>query len=69
MTPGDLLKLFATSDEPQEVTVIATDYRYDGWLMMVGPKRSGAIRCVVEDPLGRLFIHNPSQIRVREPEA
>lgn len=48
------------------VRVTASDYRYDGWLIMVGCKRSGALRCVVEDSNGRLFIHNAGQLATRK---
>jgi len=45
------------------VRVEASDYNYEGWLVAAFPKRkSGAIRCVVEDEHGRLFIHNPGQL-------
>lgn len=44
------------------VRVVASDYRYDGWLVTAFAKRSGKLRCVVEDIHGRLFIHNSSQL-------
>ena len=47
---------------PCRLTVIATDYSYEGWLVGVVIKRSCAIRCVVENDNGRLFIHNEKQI-------
>ena len=47
---------------PVRVNVIATDYSYEGWLAGIAIKRSGAIRYVVEDDNGRLFIHNAAQI-------
>lgn len=54
-------------DLHEAVHVTAGDYAYDGWIMMIGKKkRSGAIRCVVEDEHGRLFIHNSGQISTRE---
>ena len=65
MNEADLLRLHDEANEPPPVTVKATDYVYDGWLMSVFNKRSGAVRCVVEDENGRLFIHNASQIRKR----
>lgn len=46
----------------QVVRVTANDYAYDGWLLSVYQKRSGAWRCVVEDVNGRLFIHNAGQL-------
>ena len=53
--------------EPAPVTVIANDYRYDGWLIMAGFKKfSRAVRCAVEDERGRIFIRNPAQIRSRD---
>jgi hypothetical protein len=67
MNAEKLMELHDANDDPIEVTVIANDYRYDGWLVMIGPKRSGAVRCVVEDSFGRLFIHHPTQIRQKEP--
>ena len=47
------------------VSVQAGDYRYDGDLAGFITKRSGVIRAVVEDPNGRLFIHNPDQLTPR----
>lgn len=61
MTDMQLLMI----DAHAPVTVTANDYTYDGWLMMIGKKRNGVIRCVVEDENGRLFIHNSSQISAR----
>jgi hypothetical protein len=49
------------------VKVTANDYGYDGWLVMVGRKQSGALRCAVEDEHGRLFIHNAGQISLKTP--
>jgi len=65
VTDADLLALHDNSDDPPQVNVRATDYSYDGWLMSVFTKRSGAMRCVVEDEYGRLFVHNANQIRRR----
>ena len=46
------------------VRVVAGDYEYVGRVAAAFPKlRSGAIRVVVEDDCGRLFIHNPGQLR------
>lgn len=45
------------------VTVVANDYTYEGWLTVVFRKMRGNVRCVVEDENGRLFIHNPTQIK------
>lgn len=44
------------------VIVTAKDYAYEGAIVSVFPKRKGAVRCVVEDDNGRLFIHNAEQI-------
>ncbi len=44
------------------VTVTATDYSYTGRLAGLAWKKSGALRYVVEDGSGRLFIHNAKQI-------
>lgn len=49
-------------DRHRDVKVTANDYSYGGTLATVFRKRTGAIRAVVEDDNGRLFIHNPSQI-------
>lgn len=63
----DLLNLTIKSPSiPLPVTVIANDYRYDGWVVTVFSKRKSSIRCVVEDENGRLFIHNPHQLECRE---
>ena len=51
---------------PQRVTVTGNDYIYQGWLAGLAIKRSGAIRYVVEDDCGRLFIHNASQLGKQE---
>lgn len=47
---------------PTEVIVKAGDYSYRGYLVVEFEKLSGAVRCVVEDENGRLFIHNPGQV-------
>lgn len=47
---------------PHRLTVHGSDYSYDGWLVGVVIKRSRAIRYVVEDDNGRLFIHNAQQL-------
>ena len=47
---------------PLKVKIKANDYSYEGWVVCTFAKRSGAIRLVVEDENGRLFIHNPSQV-------
>jgi len=65
MNSSDLYKLYASSDSPVSITVTTTDYSYDGYLITVFEKRSGVTRCIVEDDNGRLFIHNPLQIRKR----
>jgi hypothetical protein len=46
----------------QRVTVKGGDYTYEGWIVAIFSKRSGATRYVVEDDNGRLFIHNDGQI-------
>jgi hypothetical protein len=51
---------------PVRLTVHGNDYSYDGWVQGIIIKRSGAIRYVVEDDNGRLFIHNAKQIGQRE---
>lgn len=48
---------------PKRVRVTANDYAYDGFFNAVVRKRSSALRVVVEDEHGRLFIHNPAQCR------
>jgi hypothetical protein len=53
----------------QPVTVTGGDYSYAGWLNVVFEKRSGAVRCVVEDENGRLFVHNAKQLDVRLADA
>ena len=46
---------------PVRLTVHGSDYSYDGWVQGIVIKRSGAIRYVIEDDNGRLFIHNAKQ--------
>ena len=58
MTDHDLL----CSPLHFSVQVTANDYAYEGFLVSVFYKRTGAIRCVIEDSNGRLFIHNAKQI-------
>lgn len=48
------------------VVVTAADYLYTGWLVSVFVKRSGAVRAVVEDVNGRLFVHNAKQLGIPE---
>ena len=48
------------------VTVTGNDYIYQGWLAGLVIKQSGAIRYVVEDDCGRLFIQNASQLGKQE---
>ena len=50
------------------VTVHGGDYKYEGWLVSHFFKRSGAVRFVVEDCNGRLFIHSASQIELLKLE-
>ena len=63
MTEDEMLREHSVPFAP--VTVKASDYSYDGWLVSVFPKRSHQLRCVVEDANGRLFIHNASQLTAR----
>jgi len=65
MTDDELWDMHAGQSHRDMVTVIASDYQYDGWLRSVFEKRSGAVRCAVEDANGRLFIHNAGQIHRR----
>jgi hypothetical protein len=51
---------------PMRVTVTGNDYIYQGWLAGLVIKRNGAIRYVVEDDNGRLFIHNAKQLGKQE---
>ncbi len=44
------------------VTVTASDYAYDGFVVSKFDKLSGQTRYVVEDDRGRLFIHNAKQL-------
>lgn len=61
MTDEELLKADA-APQWQRVRVKASDYEYEGWLVTAFNKRHHAVRCVVEDANGRLFIHNASQL-------
>lgn len=59
-------ELFKAGESHSEVRVRANDYAYNGRVAVVFPKiGSGAVRCVVEDDCGRLFIHNARQIEAR----
>ncbi len=49
----------------QVVIVHGGDYEYEGILRSVFPKASGEIRCVVEDYVGRLFIHRMEQVEAK----
>jgi hypothetical protein len=56
-------RLIPEDDIPlPRVRVQGGDYVYEGWLDAIFPKRSGAVRVVVEDENGRLFVHNTKQI-------
>lgn len=44
------------------VRVTKRDYVYDGYIAGLVIKQSGAIRTVVEDNCGRLFIHNAAEL-------
>lgn len=50
-----------------KVKVKGGDYTYEGWIVAMFNKRSGAVRYVVEDANGRLFIHNGEQILFDQP--
>ena len=65
MTDGDMKRLLDAEPLPIPVTVKTLDYVYDGWLVFAGEKRSGAMRVVVEDDLGRLAVHHPQHVRIR----
>ena len=62
MTDREMILLHKSSSDPAHVRVIANDYSYDGWLVSIFFKCKGALRCVVEDDNGRLFIHNAGQL-------
>jgi len=72
MTDQDLFDLLDMAGErddgsalkPVPVIVTGGDYTYRGWIVGAAVKRSGAIRSVVEDDNGRLFIHNAKQLTV-----
>jgi hypothetical protein len=53
---------YLQTSPPVRVTVTGGDYTYSGTLAAVVIKRSGAIRYVIEDDNGRLFIHNARQL-------
>lgn len=61
MTDHEVLDLLIAHRQPQ-VKITASDYQYDGWLVATIIKRKGALRVVVEDENGRLFIHNAGQL-------
>lgn len=48
------------------VHVTGSDYAYDGALIGIVRKKSGAIRYIVEDSNHRLFIHNAKQLGKEE---
>lgn len=50
------------------LTVKGGDYTYEGYIDTVFKKRGGAVRCVVEDDKGRLFIHNAAQLGMSDEE-
>lgn len=52
----------------KRVTVMGGDYNYAGDIIEVLVKKSGEIRCVVEDDNGRLFIHNGGQVGMSSSE-
>jgi hypothetical protein len=53
---------------PRIITVVAADYSYNGKIVSVFRKTSKAVRAVVEDDNGRLFIHNAKQLGMGEDE-
>jgi hypothetical protein len=48
------------------VRVQGSDYAYAGELVGMAIKKSGAIRYIVEDHNGRLFVHNGKQLGLEE---
>lgn len=48
------------------VSKVGGDYRFDGHVVAVFVKLSGAVRIVVEDDRGVLFIARPEQYRRAE---
>jgi hypothetical protein len=63
--PSRASRLLAASDVFRDglpVTVTSRDYSYTGRLAGIAWKASGALRYIVEDEHGRLFIHNSEQI-------
>lgn len=61
MTDSELIELVNREYHPR-VTVKGGDYSYEGNVVSTFQKRSLALRCVVEDDNGRLFIHNAGNI-------
>lgn len=61
MTDQDMIDLIGREHRPR-VIVKANDYSYEGWIVSTFQKQSAALRCVVEDDNGRLFIHNAGQL-------
>ena len=51
-------ELEGLGDVEDFIPIYGGDYTYRGRPVCVFRKRSGMIRCVVEDALGRLFIHS-----------
>lgn len=75
MHEKSLIAIF-DQEHPLPVWVTAGDYAYQGWLVSLVLKRikpgqtERALRAVVEDEHGRLFIHNARQLEQRkEPNA
>lgn len=68
MTDNELWELFERSAASvgegrfPKVRVTGGDYVYDGWLIAVYQKRSGQVRCNVEDVTKRIFVHNAGQL-------
>ena len=62
MTDEEMIEMWKPFLDSVPIRVKANDYSYDGHLVNVFLKRSGALRCVVEDDNGRLFIHNAGQL-------
>jgi len=67
MTDGDMRRLLDyVAFVPIPVTVKATDYAYDGWLIGGGEKRHGEFRVMVEDSFGRVVVCDCNKVRVRD---
>src|SRR6185436_15897595 len=67
MTDGDMKRLLDyVAFVPIPVTVKATDYAYDGWLIGGGEKRHGEFRVMVEDGFGRVAVCDCNKVRVRD---